>query len=424
MSTKEEKPTLAGVQIKARKRNVAVALDPGSFADAVVSVFEDAAEGESVEKDLHAAVKVLEGVDLDFSRYGDSLFEILFTGGRMAAGGNVVDEGKKLKTNVLASEAAKEPIMLYITIFQTLLRRRPFLVRPLENTLIKLLKSLDFYQDEGRKKIAIATARCFAVKIGVQPDRVLLALLNDRMVAKGVILQFVTEFFKDFLGSEGIDDLVSLLGKAKLESRLLEFFPPHKRTADEFESHFKAAGLDPLVEYSKKKAAEVHLEELKTSLVDVITSDPPLPVSEVVAMVKAKKAECQLPDTDVIKVIWTVVVDAVGTQTKNAIQITTAVGKQVKLYNALFQEFCKTQRTEAALVVHVQVYCYEDAKLLKLFAKIVRILYDNDILGEDTIHWWYKKGSHPKGRNVFVRDIEPFIKWLEEAEEDDEDEEA
>lgn len=99
MSTKEEKPTLAGVQIKARKRNVAVALDPGSFSDAVVTVFEDAAKGDTVE-DLNAAVKVLENVDLDFSRYGDSFFEILFTGGRMAAGGNVVEEGKKLKINV------------------------------------------------------------------------------------------------------------------------------------------------------------------------------------------------------------------------------------------------------------------------------------------------------------------------------------
>lgn len=34
-------------------------------------------------------------------------------------------------------------------------RKRPFLIRPLENTLIKLLKSLDFYNDEGRIKIAI-----------------------------------------------------------------------------------------------------------------------------------------------------------------------------------------------------------------------------------------------------------------------------
>ena len=44
----------------------------------------------------------------------------------------------------------------------------------------------------------------------------------------------------------------------------------------------------------------------------------------------------------------------------------------------------------------MQVYCYEDSKLLKLFSNVVRILYDADIVGEDTIKFWYKKGSHPK----------------------------
>ena len=43
-----------------------------------------------------------------------------------------------------------------------------------------------------------------------------------------------------------------------------------------------------------------------------------------------------------------------------------------------------------------QVYCYEDPKLLKLFADIIRILYDYDILGEDTIKHWHRKGSAPK----------------------------
>ena len=38
--TKEEKPTLAGVNIKTRKRNIAVALDPGAFVDAVAGIFE------------------------------------------------------------------------------------------------------------------------------------------------------------------------------------------------------------------------------------------------------------------------------------------------------------------------------------------------------------------------------------------------
>ena len=69
----------------------------------------------------------------------------------------------------------------------------------------------------------------------------------------------------------------------------------------------------------------------------------------------------------------------------------------------------------------VQTACYEDSKLLKLFSDILRVLYDNDVVGEDTIMWWYKKGSAAKGRSVFLRDVEPFIKWLEEAEEEDED---
>lgn len=42
-------------------------------------------------------------MDLDFSRYGETLFEVLFAGGRMAGGGNVIQEGKKLDTNVRIS---------------------------------------------------------------------------------------------------------------------------------------------------------------------------------------------------------------------------------------------------------------------------------------------------------------------------------
>lgn len=37
---------------------------------------------------------------------GDTLFEVLFAGGRMAGGGNVVEDGKKLDTNVRAGLSA------------------------------------------------------------------------------------------------------------------------------------------------------------------------------------------------------------------------------------------------------------------------------------------------------------------------------
>ena len=47
------------MQIKTRKRNIAVALDPGSFADAVVAIFEDQKEGNDLEANLQAGVKVM-----------------------------------------------------------------------------------------------------------------------------------------------------------------------------------------------------------------------------------------------------------------------------------------------------------------------------------------------------------------------------
>lgn len=77
------------------------------------------------------------------------------------------------------------------------------------------------------------------MKLGVQPDRILLPMLNDRMVAKGLILQYATAFFADYLSSESIDDLVSLLRKARLDDHLLDLFPPQKRTLKDFDDHFK-----------------------------------------------------------------------------------------------------------------------------------------------------------------------------------------
>ena len=57
-----------------------------------------------------------------------------------------------------------------------------------------------------------ALARIFVMKIGVLPERVLVPLLNDRMVAKGTILAFVTDFFVDFLATGSVDDLVGRSG--------------------------------------------------------------------------------------------------------------------------------------------------------------------------------------------------------------------
>jgi hypothetical protein len=62
--------------------------------------------------------------------------------------------------------------------------------------------------------------------------------------------------------------------------------------------------------------------------------------------------------------------------------------------------------------------------LIKSFPEVVRHLYDKDVLSEETILSWYKKGANPKGRAVFVKDMEKFITWLQEAEEEESDDDG
>lgn len=94
-----------GVNVKTRKRNIVVPSDPGSFADAVITIFQDAfVEGATVEQNLEAGAKELDNAELDFSRYGETLFETLIAGGRLATGGNLAeDSGNKLATHVRCS---------------------------------------------------------------------------------------------------------------------------------------------------------------------------------------------------------------------------------------------------------------------------------------------------------------------------------
>lgn len=56
------------------------------------------------------------------------------------------------------------------------------------------------------------------------------------------------------------------------------------------------------MEHNNRKVAERQLEGLKTELTEMVTQDPPTPVDECLAAVKAKKAEFALADSELVKV--------------------------------------------------------------------------------------------------------------------------
>eukprot|EP00244_Chara_vulgaris_P006673 TRINITY_DN251_c0_g1_i2.p1 TRINITY_DN251_c0_g1~~TRINITY_DN251_c0_g1_i2.p1 ORF type:complete len:420 (+),score=113.72 TRINITY_DN251_c0_g1_i2:563-1822(+) len=418
MSSKE-KPTLGGTRIKTRKRNIAVPLDPSGFADNVVNVCL------KYQGDLDLISKEIEVDDeLDFSRYGDTLFEVFFTGGRTAAGSTVVvEDSSRQPYAVLNCEPTKESILPYILFIQKIIRRRPFLIKNLENVLRRLLQSLEHYGAEDRKKLAIFTALTFSQKLsGLPPENIFTCLFNDAMVSKGSVLGFVTNVFKVFLEESTLDELVALLKRAKVEDRMLEFFPMQKRTPEYFAEHFMKEGLSEIVEYNRKKVFDVMLKELHTSLSELMSEGGPANLGDAIELVKQRRKEGELPDVDIVKTIWEAMMDAVQWSGKNQQQNINNALRQVKGWAKLLGAFCTNPRLEIELMYKIQIHCYEDAKLMKLFHEIVRALYDLDVLSEDVILKWVRKGNLTKGRQMFVKSLEPFVKWLEEAEEESEDE--
>ena len=54
--------------------------------------------------------------------------------------------------------------------------------------------------------------------------------------------------------------LMEVLRKARLDAKLLDFFPQQKRSWPDFEEHFNAAGLPGLVDYARKKLYDQHCQ--------------------------------------------------------------------------------------------------------------------------------------------------------------------
>ncbi|KAG8390742.1 hypothetical protein BUALT_Bualt01G0115200 [Buddleja alternifolia] len=482
MSSKE-KPTLGGTRIKTRKRNIAAPLDPAAFSDAVVQIYLDNAgdlvvaggkvvggggwwTGERCEEVFWALLcsvwqvrkrnvlgylsdnavhvcmqelvaKSIESADLNFSRYGDTFFEarqfnnklllccpmnsfleVAFIGARSQPGTVKPDEGERHPYSIIDCEPKREVLLPSVLFLQKILRRKPFLIKNLENVMRRFLQSLELFEDDETKKLAIFTALAFTQKLsGLQPETVLQPLLKDNLVAKGLVLSFITDFFKEYLVENSLDDLISILKRGKMEDNLLDFFPSTKRTPEAVSEHFTKEGLVPLVEYNEKKIFEVKLKEMKSALTTQIAEEAD--ISEVIETVKQHVKDAKFPDIEVVRILWDVLMDAVQWSGKNQQQNANSALRQVKTWAELLNSFCTTGKLELELMYKVQVQCYEDAKLMKLFPEIIRSLYDQDVLAEDTILHWFRKGTNLKGRQAFVKALEPFVKWLEEAEEEE-----
>lgn len=81
------------------------------------------------------------------------------------------------------------------------------------------------------------------------------------------------------------------------------------------------------MEYNEKKIFEVKLKEMKAALTTQITEEAD--TSEVIETVKLRVRDAKLPDIEVVRVVWDVLMDAVQWSGKNQQQNANAALRQV-----------------------------------------------------------------------------------------------
>ena len=165
--------------------------------------------------------------------------QVVFIGGRTQPGTTKPDEGEHHTYSIIDCEPKREAILPYVLYIQKVLRRKPFLIKSLENVLQRFLQSLELFEENERKKLAIFTALSLSQKLsGLPPETIFHPLLKDNLVAKGLVLTFITDLFKEYLVENSLDDLIAILKHGKVEEKLLYFFPSSKRSAEAFSEHF------------------------------------------------------------------------------------------------------------------------------------------------------------------------------------------
>ncbi|KAJ7218065.1 armadillo-type protein [Mycena pura] len=414
------KPSLSGVRIKARKGAVKAHAkhEPAIFRDQLYKFLETVQENDF---DSFTTKLIQAGSTLEFLKYADALFDIILVGGLIQPGGSYVDDGAPVSPFTIfnAKEPAEvEDLKKYIEVLNKLIRRYKYLQKPLEESALPgLLQYIHRWSPAQKDKLAMAAG--LLMSQGLANASCLQSLTKDHLIKDYVSVSVVTLVFRAYLVDQSIDHLAATLKRGGIKDLLL-FFPPNKRTNQELEEHFKKAGIPAVAEWWAKKQYAVIKEEIVKELRESLEREDEL--EHIVARIRSNIEDNPIPEAELVQCIWQGFMSSVDWSARPD-QIEGLALREVGKYIPLVQPFCNGAKSEVALINVVQVYCYEDTRIIKAFPQILKVLYNKDCISDQAIIYWHQKGSKPQGRQHFLKSTEALVKFLQEQEDDSDEEE-
>ncbi|CAA7263160.1 unnamed protein product [Cyclocybe aegerita] len=412
------KPSLQGVRIKARKGAVKAHAkhEPSVFRDQLYKHLETVPEGDF---DSFATKFVQAGSTLEYLKYADALFEIILVGGLLQPGGSYVDDGAPVSPFTIFN--AKEPaevddIKKYVEVINKLTRRYKYLQKPLEESALPTLLQY-IHRWTPVQKDKFSTAVGLLISQGLASASCLQSLTKDHLVKNDVATSVLTIIIRAYLVDQSMDHLSAALKRGGIKDLLL-FFPPNKREGKFLDDHFRKENLPQVAEWWAKKQYAVVKEGIVKDLTEMQEhGDTP---EQIVGAIKSRQEESPIPEAELVQCLWSGLMGSVDWSARPD-QIEGLALREVTKYAPILEPFCETGKTQIALINAVQVYCYEDTRIIKAFPQILKVLYNKDCISDQAIIYWYQKGSKPQGRQHFLKSTEPLVKFLQEQESSEEE---
>jgi len=370
--------------------------------------------------DMKKVVQALDKEAFDYSRYGEVFAECMIAGNMVEPGGSL--RGGKALSICVFQAANQEALAMSIEILHQMMRRKPFLRARFDTVVSKLQLFLSSYTTTARDN--------FAKAVGMMMSRAMLSptVLKDTQpeanIDSGFALEYITQVIIEFLreNENNIEKLMNLLRAAGVDmDTIVNLMPSKTRSAEALSAHFEKHNLSELVEENEKRLRQLKVTDVRNGVAEQIGEG--LPTDEIAEWVAKKCAETSVNDIDRVIAVWNGILDSVDLERK-AQQNRVALLTALTLNAPLLYKICKNGKDEVVLIVQIQNYISSDMELLKIgvFRDIVYVLYMKDVFSEDTVLRWFRRGTTlVKGTaassNIIREQMQPFIKWLETAEE-------
>ena len=90
-------------------------------------------------------------------------------------------------------------------------------------------------------------------------------------------------------------------------------------------------------------------------------------------------------------------------------------------WSVLIEKFAPRESEQLAILDGILRFMTENENLHKFYPSVLKQVYDRELVHEDCILEWARSCAPENSKNAFSA-AEPFITWLEDADEDDDDE--